>query len=92
VPSPDPVRTGRGTPARRHVLACVTAALGVYLARLEARSWRAYSTAPTSDPRLAVMVACSNALYTAYRALLVLVLAVLGTRQYRTQQRENHHV
>lgn len=92
MPSPDPVRTGRGTPARRHVLTGVAAAAGAYLAHLEHRSFREYSTATTDDPRLAVMVACSNALYAAYRALIVLVLVVLGARRHRTNRKGESHV
>ena len=73
--------------------AWVAVAVAVCLAHLEGRSFLAATTESTDDPRLAVMVACSIALHRAYRALLLLVLAVAGVRRLRTHPaREIHHV
>lgn len=48
--------------------------------------------AACDDPRVAVMLICSNALYRAYPALLVGCLAVAGARRFRTKKGRNHHV
>lgn len=87
--SPGLLPAGRGTPARRRVLPYAAAAAGVYL-HLEARSFRHCTTTTTDDPRIAVMVTCSHALSTAYRALLVLL--VLGSRRHRTHRKGETHV
>lgn len=89
---PGPGATGRGTPARRRVLPYAAAAVGVYLARAEARSFRDSYAATTDDPRIAVLATCSNALYSTYRALLLLGVAVTGVRRYRTHRKGETHV
>jgi len=53
------------------------------LAHLDDRAFRTNLLVVTDDPRLAVMGSVSAALYRAYRAVFVLVLAVAGARRLR---------